>query len=49
VTTCLTKPFHKDVFICTKESRAPLQCLQRYEPELVRARDNLVGRPRRVR
>jgi hypothetical protein len=49
VTTCLTKPFHKDVFICTRESRAPLQCLQRYEPELVRARDNLVGRPRRVR
>ena len=49
VTTCLTKPFHRDVFICTRESRAPLQCLQRYEPELVRARDSIVSRPRRAR
>jgi hypothetical protein len=35
VVTCLTKPFDPRVFTCAAESRAPLECLRRYEPELL--------------
>lgn len=34
VTTCLTAPFERRVFVCTAESRAPLDCLRRFQPEL---------------
>ncbi len=51
VTACLTKPFSRRVFTCTAESRAPLDCLKRYEPELLstsRLRQNVPrGVPRR--
>lgn len=34
VTTCLTAPFERRVFVCTAETRAPLDCLRRFQPEL---------------
>jgi hypothetical protein len=34
VTTCLTAPFERRVFVCTAESRAPIDCLRRFQPEL---------------
>jgi hypothetical protein len=34
VVTCLTAPFEQRVFACTQESRAPMDCLRRVQPEL---------------
>lgn len=34
VTTCLTAPFDRRVFACAQESRAPMECLRRFQPEL---------------
>lgn len=34
VITCLTASFDRRVFVCSTESRAPMECLRRYEPEL---------------
>jgi hypothetical protein len=34
VTTCLTAPFDRQVFVCAKESHAPMACLKRVQPEL---------------
>ena len=34
VSTCLTAPFDRRVFACTNETRAPMDCLRRIQPEL---------------
>jgi hypothetical protein len=34
VITCLTAPFDRRVFTCADESRAPMSCLRRIQPEL---------------
>jgi hypothetical protein len=49
VVACLTEPFERRVFTCTKESRAPLACLQRYQPTLLKKDDELSRGSRRVR
>lgn len=49
VTTCLTAPFERRVFVCTAESRAPLDCLRRFQPELFGDTDMVPLLPREPR
>lgn len=34
VTTCLTAPFDRRVFVCSRDTHAPMDCLRRFQPDL---------------
>lgn len=48
VTTCLTAPFDRRVFVCTAESRAPMDCLRRFQPELFGDHEMVPALPREL-